>query len=280
MAHFAIGDIQGCHAEFRELLALIDFSPSRDRLWLVGDLVNRGPRSLEVLRDVMALGDAVTTVLGNHDFHLLTIAAGHRAPHRGDTLDAILSAPDRDALVDWLMCRPLCVAEGGRVLVHAGLLPSWTADDAVRLSREVESVLAGADASRFLSVLYGDEPSTWREDLAGDDRLRAIVNACTRMRFCDADDRMEMREKRGPAFTPPGFLPWFRQPTRRSASHHVVCGHWSTLGLAFTPNMSMLDSGCLWGGTLTAVDLDSRRIFAVPSRSPVAPVTAARATHG
>jgi bis(5'-nucleosyl)-tetraphosphatase (symmetrical) len=283
VAHYAIGDIQGCHAEFRELLALIGFAPSRDRLWLVGDLVNRGPGSLEVLRDVMAMGEAATCVLGNHDFHLLTIAAGHRAPHRGDTLDAILAAPDRDALVAWLMRRPLCVAEGRRLLVHAGLLPSWTADDAVRYSREVERVLASADASRFLSVLYGDEPSAWRDDLAGDDRLRAIVNACTRMRFCTADDRMEMREKRGPAFTPAGFAPWYRQPGRRSASHEVVCGHWSTLGLAFTPNMMMLDSGCLWGGTLTAVDLDSRRTYAVPSRSPVQPLPAppaARATRG
>jgi bis(5'-nucleosyl)-tetraphosphatase (symmetrical) len=271
VAHYAIGDIQGCHDEFRELLALIGFSPSRDRLWLVGDLVNRGPASLAVLRDVVAMGDAAVTVLGNHDFHLLTIAAGHRRPHRGDTLDAILAAPDRDALIGWLMRRPLCVAEGDRVLVHAGLLPSWTVAEALALSAEVEAMLAGDDAPRFLSVLYGDEPLAWRADLAGDDRLRAIVNCCTRMRFCTADDRMDMREKRGAAFAPPGFKPWFLQPARRSATHEVVCGHWSTLGLTFTPNMMMLDSGCLWGGTLTAVDLDSRRLLAVPSRSPVAP---------
>lgn len=276
MAHYAIGDIQGCHAEFRALLALVDFDPARDRLWLVGDLVNRGPGSLAVLRDVVAMGDAATTVLGNHDFHLLTIAAGHRAPHRGDTLDAILAAPDRDRLVDWLMRRPLCVAEGDRLLVHAGLLPAWTAEDAVALSREVEATLAGDDAARFLSVLYGDEPSTWRDDLEGDDRLRAIVNAFTRMRFCTAGGAMELREKRGPAFTPPGFAPWFLQPSRRSAAKMVVCGHWSTLGLAITPNMLMLDSGCLWGGTLTAVDLDSRRLFQVPSRAPLEPAPQAR----
>jgi bis(5'-nucleosyl)-tetraphosphatase (symmetrical) len=276
VAHYAIGDIQGCHAEFRALLALVDFDPARDRLWLVGDLVNRGPGSLAVLRDVVAMGDAATTVLGNHDFHLLTIAAGHRAPHRGDTLDAILAAPDRDRLVDWLMRRPLCVAEGDRLLVHAGLLPAWTAEDAVALSREVEATLAGDDAARFLSVLYGDEPSTWRDDLEGDDRLRAIVNAFTRMRFCTAGGAMELREKRGPAFTPPGFAPWFLQPSRRSAAKMVVCGHWSTLGLAITPNMLMLDSGCLWGGTLTAVDLDSRRLFQVPSRAPLEPAPQAR----
>lgn len=270
VAHYAIGDIQGCHAEFRALLALIDFTPARDHLWLVGDLVNRGPGSLEVLRDVMAMGDAVTAVLGNHDFHLLTIAAGHRAPHRGDTLDAILAAPDRDRLVDWLTHRPLCVADDERLLVHAGLLPAWSAAQAVELSREVEARLASADAHRFLSVLYGDEPSTWRDDLEGDDRLRAIVNAFTRMRFCTAGGTMALREKRGPAFTPQGFAPWFLQPARRSAATLVVCGHWSTLGLAMLPNMMMLDSGCLWGGTLTAVNLDDRRLYQVPSREPVA----------
>jgi bis(5'-nucleosyl)-tetraphosphatase (symmetrical) len=272
VARYAIGDIQGCHAEFRELLALVDFSASRDSLWLVGDLVNRGPASLEVLRDVVTLGNAATTVLGNHDFHLLTVAAGHRPPHRGDTLDAILAAPDRDALVGWLARRPLVVADGDLLMVHAGLLPSWDAAKALALSREVEAVMASGDATRFLAVLYGDEPSQWRDDLTGDDRLRAIVNCCTRMRFCTADDRMEVREKRGAAHAPAGFLPWFLQPARASAAHAVVCGHWSTLGLTFTPNVAMLDSGCLWGGTLTAVDLDSREVFQVPSRSPVAPL--------
>jgi len=272
VARYAIGDIQGCHAEFRELLALTGFDAARDRLWLVGDLVNRGPESLAVLRDVMAMGDAATTVLGNHDFHLLTIAAGHRPPHRGDTLDTILAAPDRAQLVDWLQRRPLCVREGDDLLVHAGLLPAWRGAQAVALSREVEAVLAGSDAARFLGVLYGDEPSTWRDDLAGDDRLRAIVNAFTRMRFCTAEGKMELREKRGPPFTPAGYAPWFLQPARQSAPMRVVCGHWSTLGLAITPNMLMLDSGCLWGGALTAVDLDTRRLFQVPSRAPLAPV--------
>ncbi|MEO6927652.1 MAG: symmetrical bis(5'-nucleosyl)-tetraphosphatase [Casimicrobiaceae bacterium] len=271
MARYAIGDIQGCHAELGALLALIGFDAGRDHLWLVGDLVNRGPGSLAVLRDVMAMGDAATTVLGNHDFHLLTIAAGHRKPHRGDTLDAILAAPDRAQLIGWLLRRPLCVQQGDDVLVHAGLLPAWSAAHAVQLSREVEATLQGPDCVRFLSVLYGDEPSTWRDALAGDDRLRAIVNAFTRMRFCTADGTMELREKRGPLFTPEGFAPWFLQPARASAAQRVVCGHWSTLGLAITPNMLMLDSGCLWGGALTAVDLDSRQLFQVPSMSPLAP---------
>ncbi|MFO1322958.1 MAG: symmetrical bis(5'-nucleosyl)-tetraphosphatase [Burkholderiales bacterium] len=271
MALYAIGDIQGCHAEFCQLLDVIGFSPREDRLWLVGDLVNRGPGSLAVLREVMALGDAAVTVLGNHDFHLLTIAAGHRKPHRDDTLDAVLAAPDRDALVAWLTARPLVVAEGGLVMVHAGLLPSWTIAQAQSLSGEVQAMLASDRAHEFLGVLYGDEPRRWRDDLAGHDRLRAVVNACTRLRFCTEDGTMELAEKRGPAHVPDGFLPWFEHPGRRSANATIVCGHWSTLDLKLAPNVLMLDSGCLWGGTLTGVRLPDRRLYQVPSRSPVQP---------
>ena len=271
MALYAIGDIQGCHAEFCQLLDLIAFSPASDRLWLVGDLVNRGPESLAVLREVRKLGDAATTVLGNHDFHLLTVAAGHRSPHRSDTLGAILQAPDRDELIAWLSARPLVVVEGERLLVHAGLLPQWTPATALMLSREVQQMLAGDCAQEFLSVLYGDEPRQWREDLVGYDRLRVAVNACTRLRFCTADGRMEFREKRGPGHTPEGFLPWFAQPDRLSARMTVVCGHWSTLDLMLAPDVLMLDSGCLWGGTLTGIRLDDRRVMQVPSRHPVQP---------
>ena len=272
MALYAIGDIQGCHAELCQLLDLIELSKSSDRLWLVGDLVNRGPQSLEVLREVMALGDVATTVLGNHDFHLLTIAEGHRRPHRGDTLDAILAAPDRDALIDWLARRPLVISDGERLLVHAGLLPQWTPATAVALSHEVEAVLAGDERHDFLRALYGDEPDRWRDDLVGYDRLRVIVNACTRMRFCAADGRMALQEKRGPEHSPDGFRPWFAHDNRKSANVTIVCGHWSTLDLELAPNVLMLDSGCLWGGTLTAVRLDDRRVFQVPSRQPYAPV--------
>ena len=271
MALYAIGDLQGCHEEFVELLALIGFAPARDRLWVVGDIVNRGPGSLACLREVMALGDAARVVLGNHDLHLLTVAAGHRAPHRSDTIDDILAAPDRAALLEWLATRPLVVREGERMMVHAGVLPSWTAAHAQMLSGEVEAKLASDDAHRFLGVLYGDEPSTWRDDLDGDDRLRAIVNVCTRLRFCTADGRIDFRETRGRDHAPPDMRAWFMHPTRRTARETIVCGHWSTLELALEPNVLMLDSGCLWGGTLTAISLPERRVFQVPSRHPVQP---------
>ena len=271
MALYAIGDIQGCHAEFCQLLDLIAFTPGSDRLWLVGDLVNRGPESLAVVREVMRLGDSAVTVLGNHDFHLLTVAAGHRKPHRDDTLDAVLEAPDRDALIAWLSARPLVVIEGERLLVHAGLLPQWTPATALMLSHEVQRMMASASAREFLGVLYGDEPRRWSDELTGYDRLRVAVNACTRLRFCTADGMMEFREKRGPEFTPAGFAPWFAQPDRLSARMTVVCGHWSTLELVLAPNVLMLDSGCLWGGTLTGIRLDDRRVFQVPSRHPLQP---------
>jgi len=274
MAHYAIGDIQGCHAEFCELLDLIGFSPTNDRLWLTGDLVNRGPDSLAVLREVQALGAAAVTVLGNHDLHLLTVAAGHRRAHRNDTLAPILDAPDRDELLAWLARRPLAVAEGSMLMVHAGVLPQWSAPDVVALAREVETVLSGAQGEPFLRVLYGDEPHTWRDDLASFDRLRAIVNALTRLRFCTADGRMEFREKRGARHAPPGFAPWFAHENRQTGGSLVVCGHWSTLGLMLAPNVLMLDSGCLWGGTLTAIRLTDRRVYQVPSRSPVTPAPA------
>lgn len=271
MAHYAIGDIQGCHAEFCRWLDLVGFSPREDRLWLVGDLVNRGPDSLAVLREVLALGDAAVTVLGNHDFHLLTVAAGHRKGHGDDTIDAILAAPDRDALIGWLRARPLVVVEGDHLLVHAGLLPSWTAATALALSREVQAMLAGDRAHEFLGALYGDEPREWNDALAGFDRLRVVVNACTRLRFCTAGDEMELREKRGPAYTPAGFKAWYAHPERRSANVTVVCGHWSSLDLMLAPNVLMLDSGSVWGGALTGLRLPDRRVYQVPSSGPVQP---------
>lgn len=268
MAHYAIGDIQGCHTEFCELLERIAFSPRSDTLWLVGDLVNRGPGSLRVLREVMALGASCTAVLGNHDFHLITVAAGIRRQHQGDTLDDILAAPDRDELVAWLTTRPLVASDGAFALVHAGFLPSWTVAKALGLSAEVQAALAGPQAQDFLAVLYGDAPTRWSDELTGFDRLRVIVNACTRLRFCRADDTLELKEKRGIAHTPRGFVPWFEQPARRAKGTPIVCGHWSTLGLMLTDDVLMLDSGCVWGGMLTAISLPERRIVQVPSRAP------------
>jgi bis(5'-nucleosyl)-tetraphosphatase (symmetrical) len=271
MAHYAIGDIQGCRAELCELLALIGFSPATDRLWLTGDLVNRGPDSLGVLREVHALGGAAQTVLGNHDLHLLTVAAGHRLSHRDDTIAQILAAPDRDELLEWLARQPLAIAESNMLMVHAGVIPQWSAARVLALAGEVETVLASTDREPFLRVLYGDEPHAWRDDLEGFDRLRAIVNALTRLRFCTSDGRMEFREKRGAAHAPPGFAPWFLHESRRSASSLVICGHWSTLGLVLAPNVLMLDSGCLWGGPLTAMRLSDRRVYQVPSHAQVTP---------
>jgi len=271
MSLYAIGDIQGCHAELCQLLDLIGFSPRADRLWLVGDLVNRGPDSIAVLREVKALGDAAVTVLGNHDFHLLTAAAGHAKLHKQDTLASVLAAPDRDELVHWLQRRPLVVVEDERLLVHAGLLPQWTPATALMLSREVQSMLAGPRADAFLAALYGDEPRAWRDDLEGFDRLRVAVNAFARLRFCTADGTMALDEKRGPGTAPDGYRPWFEHEGRASAGVTVVCGHWSTLELRLLPNMLMLDSGCIWGGPLTAVRLPDRRVYQVPGRSPLQP---------
>jgi bis(5'-nucleosyl)-tetraphosphatase (symmetrical) len=199
------------------------------------------------------------------------VAAGYTKAHRRDTIAPILAAPDRDELLHWLMHRPLVAVEGNFLLVHAGLVPAWTPDTAVRLSREVEAMLASERADAFLRELYGDEPRAWRDDLEGFDRLRVVVNACTRLRFCNAGGEMEFKEKRGPGAAPDGYLPWFEHPHRASAGKTVVCGHWSTLELRLAPNLLMLDSGCLWGGTLTAVRLDDRRVYQVPSRAPVNP---------
>jgi len=271
MSHYVIGDIQGCYSEFRQLLDIVAFDPSRDRLWLVGDLVNRGPDSLAVLRAVRSLGDAATTVLGNHDLHLLIVAAGHRRAHRHDTLQEVLAAPDRDELLDWLRGLPLVVREGERLMVHAGLLPSWTGADALMLAHEVEAALRSPDYDHFLKHLYGDEPAHWDDSLAGIDRLRAIVNVCTRLRFCAADGTMEFSEKRGADHAPAGFAPWFAHSARRSGRDTIYCGHWSTLELMLAPNVLMLDSGCVWGGTLTAFRLDDGRVFQAPSLAAVAP---------
>lgn len=264
MSILAVGDVQGCHDELLQLLELARFDAGRDRLWFVGDLVNRGPDSLEVLRFVRGLGENAVMVLGNHDLHLVAIAAGRGRPRKDDTLRAVLEAPDAAELVDWLRERPLIHSQAPYVLVHAGLLPQWDVERAVQLGREVEAALRGPRQGEFIARMYGSEPDHWDEALAGPDRLRVIVNAMTRLRFCTAEGRMEFHRKGDPADAPPGYLPWFEVPGRRSAAAVVVCGHWSALGLRLEQNLLALDTGCVWGGKLSAVRLEDRKLFQVP----------------
>jgi bis(5'-nucleosyl)-tetraphosphatase (symmetrical) len=255
MALYLIGDLQGCNEPLGRLLDTLDFSPSRDTLYLLGDLVNRGPDSLGVLRRLMALGDAARCLLGNHDLHLLAIAHGVRKPHRSDTMGDILRATDRSALLDWLRQRPIALQAHGWLMVHAGVLPSWDAAQTMALAGEVEAVLRGPDWVAFLQGMYGDQPDRWREDLAGAERLRVIVNALTRLRFCSAPGQMEFATKNAAATAPPGFMPWFDVPGRRTAGTPVAFGHWSTLKRVPRGDVLALDTGCVWGGCLTAARL-------------------------
>lgn len=264
MATYAIGDIQGCYASLQALLARCCFDPAYDRLWLVGDLVNRGPRSLETLRFVKGLGERAVTVLGNHDLSLLMAAAGFGKRHRSDTIDEVLAAPDREELLHWLRHRKLFHVEAGHAMVHAGLLPQWSVAQAAALAAEVERALQADDYRDFLAHMWGSEPDAWREDLTGWPRLRVVVNAMTRMRFCSPQGRMEFQAKGELAGAPAGYLPWFEVPGRRSADSVLVTGHWSALGLRLEPTLLALDTGCLWGGQLTALRLEDRALFQVP----------------
>lgn len=258
MALYAIGDLQGCAAPFEALLDEIRFDPGVDRLWLVGDLVNRGPRSLAALRRVMSLGDAVTAVLGNHDLHLLAAAAGARPPRRDDTFQEVLDAPDAGDLVDWLRSRPLLHLDGGarRLLVHAGIPPPWTCADAQAEARNVEALLRGPAWRDALAAMYGNEPRAWSPNLDGTDRVRYTINALTRMRFCDAEGRLDLEHSGPPGTQPDGLVPWFDAPSRKTRDVHIVCGHWSALGLFRRADLTALDTGCVWGRALTAIPLD------------------------
>lgn len=264
MPTYAIGDLQGCHTFLLRLLDELNFDPVADRLWFVGDLVNRGPDSLAVLRFVKGLGDAAVSVLGNHDLHLLSLAEGYGRPHKGDTLDAILAAPDRDALLVWLRGRKLAWREHGFLMVHAGVLPGWSADDAMARAAEVEAVLQGPSYRDFFAQMYGNTPAAWHDGLEGAERLRAIVNAFTRLRYCSPAGEMEFHHKGAPGTQPRGWLPWFDVPGRRSADTAFIIGHWSTLGLVNRPDLLALDTGCMWGGRLSAVRLEDRRVFSIP----------------
>lgn len=255
MALYLIGDVQGCDAPLARLLEKIAFSPSRDTLYLLGDLVNRGPASDGVLRRLMGYGDAARSLLGNHDLSLLAVAHGDRAPHRNDTMDAVLKAPDREPMLDWLRHQRMALREHGLLMVHGGVLPQWTAAQVLALAGEVEAVLRGPQLAQFLPRMYGNEPSRWIDSLQGMDRLRVIVNALTRLRFCTPEGVMDLRASGGPADAPPGTLPWFDVPGRRTAGETIAFGHWSTLGYLRRPDIISLDTGCVWGGCLSALRL-------------------------
>jgi bis(5'-nucleosyl)-tetraphosphatase (symmetrical) len=268
MPLYAIGDVQGCDWELGELLSAIAFSPARDRLWFVGDLVNRGPDSLAALRRIRALGDAAVVTLGNHDLHLLAVAFGAARLRGGDTLDAVLRAPDRAAILDWLLARPVMHRDPGlgMALVHAGLAPQWDIDTAAACARELERALA-REPERVLGDLYGDKPDRWDPELEGPERLRFIANCFTRLRFVDTAGRLALKAKGAPSKASAGsLLPWFEAGAARWRGTRIVFGHWSTLGLHRSADVIALDTGCVWGGSLTALRLDAERAAPVAVR--------------
>jgi bis(5'-nucleosyl)-tetraphosphatase (symmetrical) len=256
---YLVGDLQGCCSALERLLAVIDFSPSRDRLHVLGDLVNRGPQSLATLQRLRGLGDAATCLLGNHDLHLLALAHGVRKAHKSDTLDDILHSPERDAWLDWLRQRPLAAQAQGWLLVHAGVVPQWNAATTLALAAEVQQMLRGPDLAGFLQVMYGNEPKRWRDELQGAERWRFVINVLTRIRFCRGDGTLDFQVKEGADAAPPGYRPWFDIPGRATEGVPMAFGHWSTLGLINRPDLLALDTGCVWGGALTAVRVDGGR---------------------
>jgi len=258
MAVYAIGDIQGCYSEFRNLLDQLHFEPSRDQLWLTGDLVNRGPESLATLRFVKSLGRAAVTVLGNHDLHLLALQFASTAPVVKHNLGPVLAADDAGELLDWLRQQPLAHYDAAldTLMVHAGLAPGWDGLTTLQLAAEVETQLRGNNPGEFLHSMYGSEPSLWQPSLTGDDRLRCITNYLTRVRLVNADGAMDFTYKGPLSEAPAGLVPWFEHSARASGSRRLVFGHWSALGLVNRPNLIALDTGCVWGGALTAVQLD------------------------
>ncbi|MGK2915851.1 MAG: symmetrical bis(5'-nucleosyl)-tetraphosphatase [Porticoccaceae bacterium] len=259
MSIYAVGDIQGCLDPLRELLNQVGFDPRRDQLWSVGDTVNRGPQSLATLRFLKNLGAAFRMVLGNHDLHLLAVARGLRKRNPKDTLDEILMAPDRDELLAWLQRQPLLIQQGDMVLVHAGIPPQWSLAQARAYAAEVEAVLGDDRAESFLASMYGNQPDCWLENLTGIERWRVITNYFTRMRFCDANGRLELSTKLGPERPPVGFAPWFSHPARKTADIDIVFGHWATLlGRDCGPRLFPLDTGCVWGQRLRLLSVEQK----------------------
>ncbi len=259
MGLYLIGDVQGCDSALGKLLVDIDFSPSRDKLVLLGDLVNRGPSSLAVLRRLQRLGDAAQCLLGNHDLHALAVAAGVRPAHRSDTLAELVSAGDAPALLDWLRHRQLALRQDHLLMVHAGVLPQWSANDTVAYAAELSNALQAGNYADFLHQMYGNQPAQWSPSLQGPERLRVIVNALTRLRFCTAQGEMEFATKEGAGSAPKACMPWFDVPGRQTVDVTVAFGHWSQLGLVNRPDIISLDTGCVWGGCLSAMRVDGGR---------------------
>ncbi|MDL1871803.1 symmetrical bis(5'-nucleosyl)-tetraphosphatase [Deltaproteobacteria bacterium PRO3] len=264
MSTYAIGDIQGCFLTLQRLLERIAFDPARDRLWLVGDLVNRGPRSLEVLRWARGLGESVVAVLGNHDLHLLARAAGVTHARRRDSLEQVLQAADREDLLDWLRHRPLLHREGDHALVHGGLDPSWTLEESEGLAREAEAALRGPRGREALAAVYAGRPERWEGSATGTQRLQSTLHILTRIRVCHPDGRIDFAFKGEPEAAPEGFLPWYEIPGRKSRGATLVFGHWAALGLRLMPGALALDSGCAWGRELSALRLEDRAVFQQP----------------
>jgi len=280
MAIYAIGDVQGCYQELQALLEKLQFSADQDTLWFAGDIVNRGPDSLQTIRFIKSLGADAITVLGNHDLHLLALANGRGKQGRKDTIRDILEAPDREELLDWLLHRPLMHYDKKHnvCMVHAGIYPSWTVEDALRYASEVEAILQSDKSHEFFHHMYGDKPPKWSKKLSGWDRLRFITNVFTRMRYCDEKGRLTLREKGAPEKQPPGIIPWYQVAKRKTTDTRVIFGHWSTLKNPHVKNLYPLDTGCLWGGELTAIRVNSQmtELVQVPCKQaqPIDP------THG
>lgn len=270
MPIYAIGDIQGCYDALQRLLEQCAFNPASDELWLAGDLVNRGPQSLEVLRFARSLGHRVKVVLGNHDLHLLAVHYGGESQRSNDTLAPIFSAEDRDELLDWLRFQPLVILDEARnwCMSHAGIPPDWSVRKARRLAQEVEAVLQSDQCVDFFRVMYGNKPDNWHKELQGMDRLRTIVNYLTRMRFVGAQGQLDLISKEGIGTAPEGFVPWFDVAGRKAAGNRLLFGHWAALeGKVTVPNIFALDTGCVWGGQLSALRLDDQQWFRVPAQA-------------
>jgi bis(5'-nucleosyl)-tetraphosphatase (symmetrical) len=262
MGLYLIGDVQGCDSALGRLLDEIHFSPSRDQLVLLGDLVNRGPDSLKVLRRLQALGDAAQCLLGNHDLHALAVACGARPAHKSDTLQELLAASDAPELLEWLRWRELAIFRDGILMVHAGVLPQWDTPKTIALCAEIMPAIRSKgqkDSKNFFLSMYGNQPNTWSDELEGADRHRVIINALTRLRFCSASGEMEFETKEGADAAPEGYMPWFEAPDRKTADVTIAFGHWSTLGLINRPNLIALDTGCVWGGCLSAMRVEGGR---------------------